>query len=40
MKLPKEGMQIGLDRESQVNDPRLPGFVGIIERVRIHRGIP
>ena len=40
MKLPNEGMQIGLDADSQVNEPQLPGFHGIIERVRIHRGTP
>lgn len=40
LQLPNETMQIGLDRESQVNDPRLPGFQGEIERVRIWRGLP
>jgi hypothetical protein len=38
LKLPNEGMQIGIDRETQVNDPRLPGYSGIIERVCIYRG--
>jgi arylsulfatase len=40
MKLPNEGMQIGIDRDTQVNDLRLPGFSGVIERVRIYRGAP
>ena len=40
MKLPGESMQIGLDRGTQVNTPQLPGFIGIIERIRIYRGVP
>ena len=40
MRLPGESMQIGSDQGSQVNDPSLPDFLGVIERVRIYRGVP
>ncbi|MDR1923319.1 MAG: arylsulfatase [Planctomycetaceae bacterium] len=39
-RLPNEGTQIGLDKDSQVIDHHLPGFKGIIEQVKIYRGIP
>jgi len=36
---PVETMQIGADLNTQVvESPRLSGFVGLIERVRIHHG--
>jgi hypothetical protein len=40
MGLPEQGMQIGSDQGVRVNDPRLLGFIGVIERVRIYRGVP
>jgi len=40
LKLPVDGIQIGFDLASQVNDPQLPGFSGVIERIRIYRGLP
>lgn len=37
-RLPNEEMQIGLDLGSQVNEPPLPGFQGLIESIRVSRG--
>ena len=37
-RLPNESLQIGLDLESQVNEPKLPGFKGTLESICIYRG--
>lgn len=37
---PHDGLDIGIDASSKVLDPPLPGFRGLIERVRIYSGNP